>query len=315
MTEKISSIQSAARIIPDAKVNKDLYPNFSFNVSPYYKLHLFDPTTPVYYDIGAKGTVSVEPVPGINLSATGLYSIETTFDKIWRGEKGSLPHVRSSIKNYENVVKPRIDRLTAASYSKISKDLYARITAGYLEQMYAGVSSELLYSPVVSNLAIGAELNYLRPREYRQLYGFRKIPKLDVDKNGFFKTAYVSGYWDTGYYDYLAQIDFGKYLAGDIGQTLTLTRNFSNGWKVGGFFTLTDASFIEFGEGSFDKGIFFQIPINPILPYETRSYIQDGFKPLVGDGGQRTNVQGRLYDLTSDKIKSRLMKTWPRLWR
>ena len=69
--------------------------------------------------------------------ASGLYSIETTFDKIWRGKKGTLPHVRTSIKNYENVIEPRIETLTAASYSKVADDIYARITAGYLEQMYA----------------------------------------------------------------------------------------------------------------------------------------------------------------------------------
>ena len=104
-------------------------------------------------------------------------------------------------------------------------------------------------------------------------------------------------------------------MAGDIGQTITLSRNFSNGWKVGGFFTLTDVSFKQWGEGSFDKGIFFQIPLNPIIPNETRSYVQDGFKPLMGDGGQRVDVQGRIYNLISDKSKTRLVKTWPKLWR
>lgn len=315
MTSNLTLISSAPRTIPNAVINEELYPNFSFKVRPYYKLHLFDPTTPVYYDIGAKGILSIEPKPGINLTASGLYSVETTFDNIWRGEKGSLPHVRSSIKNYENEIRPRIETLTGASYSKLSKDIYSRITLGYLEQMYAGLSTEILYSPTEHDFSIGAELNYLKPRDYRQLYGFREIPRLKVDKDGFFKTAYISGYWDTGYYDYLAQLDYGKYLAGDIGQTITLSRNFSNGWKVGGFFTLTDVSFKQWGEGSFDKGIFFQIPLNPILPYETRSYIQDGFKPLMGDGGQRVNVQGRIYNLISDKSKSRLVKTWPKLWR
>ena len=120
---------------------------------------------------------------------------------------------------------------------------------------------------------------------------------------------------DTGYYNYLAQIDYGKFLASDLGQSIKLTRDFRNGWKVGGFFTLTDVSFDDWGEGSFDKGIFFQIPLNPIIPYETRSFVQDGFKPLMGDGGQRIDVKGRLYQLTSDKTQSNLLNTWPRIWR
>ena len=315
MTSKITSISTAPRVVTGAKIVENLYPEFSFTVRPYYKLHLFDPTTPLYHDVGAKGTIILNPHPGISLMATGLYSVNTTFDKIWRGEKGTLPHVRTSIKHYENVIKPRVETLTATSYSKISKDIYLRITGGYLEQMYAGVSSEVLYAPMESNLAIGTEFNYLKPREYRQLLGFREIPRLKVDKEGFLNTAYVSGYWDTDYYDYLAQIDYGKFLAGDIGQSFKLTRNFPNGWKVGGFFTLTDVSFKDWGEGSFDKGIFFQIPFNPIIPFETRSFVQDGFKPLMGDGGQRIDLKGRLYQLTSDKSKSQLLKTWPRIWR
>ena len=265
MSKKIASLTTAPRTLNNAAVVNDLYPGISFDISPYYKLHLFDPTTPLYYDIGAKGTITINPFPGLELMASGLYSIETTFDKIWRGEKGSLPHVRTSIKNYENVIEPRIDTLTAASYSKVADDIYARITAGYLEQMYAGISSEILYAPTQSNFAFGTEFNYLKPREYRQLLGFREIPRLKVDKNGFIRTGYISGYWDTGYYNYLAQIDYGKFLASDLGQSIKLTRDFRNGWKVGGFFTLTDVSFDDWGEGSFDKGIF----SNPSESYYT----------------------------------------------
>ena len=114
--------------------------------------------------------------------------------------------------------------------------------------------------------------------------------------------AYISGYWDTGYYDYLAQLDYGKYLAGDIGSTLTLTRNFKNGWKAGGFFTLTNASFASFGEGSFDKGIFFTIPLNPFIPYETRGSFGETIRPIQGDGGARLEVEGRLYNKVNDYI-------------
>ena len=40
---------------------------------------------------------------------------------------------------------------------------------------------------------------------------------------------------DTDYYNYLTQFDFGKYMAGDVGGTLTIKRQFPNGTTVGGF--------------------------------------------------------------------------------
>ena len=38
-------------------------PNFS--IYPYYKLHLFDPDQPIYYDIGPRARINYNPLPGI----------------------------------------------------------------------------------------------------------------------------------------------------------------------------------------------------------------------------------------------------------
>ena len=104
-------------------------------------------------------------------------------------------------------------------------------------------------------------------------------------------------------------------MAGDKGSTFTLTRDFRNGWKVGGFFTLTDASFSDFGEGSFDKGLFFTVPLNSSIPYETRSNISERIRPIQGDGGARVVVPGRLYEVLKDKSTLELKETWPKIWR
>ena len=61
------------------------------------------------------------------------------------------------------------------------------------------------------------------------------------------------------------KISAGEYLAGDIGSTIEFSRTFPNGVSFGAFATFTDVSTEQFGEGSFDKGIFFNIPI--LCPY------------------------------------------------
>ena len=68
--------------------------------------------------------------------------------------------------------------------------------------------------------------------------------------------------------------------------TLTVTRQFPNGWKAGGFFTRTDLSYEDFGEGSFDKGFFVKIPFASFMPFETRDHVTEIVRPLQGDGGQ-----------------------------
>ncbi len=98
--------------------------------------------------------------------------------------------------------------------------------------MYGGLSSELLWQPADSPLGIGIEANYVKKRDYDQRLGFQ-----DYD----IVTGHASAYYNFSE-NYLAQIDAGRYLAGDYGATFRLSREFANGWEIGGFFTKTDVS-------------------------------------------------------------------------
>ena len=309
LSRKIVQLQTAPKVVSDIIMNDEKYPSLDWSLTPYYRVHLFDPDRPVYYDFGPELNLSILPKPGIIFSSNLSTSVFTTFGDISRGPKGGLPNVRTQLKDYLIVTDNRIDNLYGASYSKITDNLYGRITAGYLENMYAGVSLEMMHSKKSSPVSYGIELNYVKPRGFRQLLDFREVNGMP-DYNGHF-----SGYWQTGYYNYDAQIDFGKYLAGDKGGTFTLSRNFPNGWNIGGFFTLTDASFRTFGEGSFDKGIFFTIPYSSFSPYQTRSALYEKIRPVQGDGGQRLEVPGRLNGIINQYKINSLNNTWNRIWR
>ena len=68
--------------------------------------------------------------------------------------------------------------------------------------------------------------------------------------------------WGTGF---LARLMPVAILRGDWGATFSLDREFNNGFRVGGYFTLTDVSSEDFGEGSFDKGIRFEVPLSWLM--------------------------------------------------
>ena len=87
----------------------------------------------------------------------------------------------------------------------------------------------------------------------------------------------------------------GRYLAGDWGGTLEVSRRFDSGIEVGGFATLTDVSASQFGEGSFDKGIFIRFPLQLLGP-ETAAQATALIRPVVRDGGQRLAVDNPLWD-------------------
>ena len=120
---------------------------------------------------------------------------------------------------------PPFERLTLAWYAKPAPELYSRVTVGYLERMYGGVSGELLWQQPDKPYALGAEINYVQQRDYDQLFGFQRLQRRHRPYLGLLR-------FGDGYH---AQLDVGRYLAGDYGATLALDREFANGIKVGRF--------------------------------------------------------------------------------
>jgi hypothetical protein len=78
---------------------------------------------------------------------------------------------------------------------------------------------------------------------------------------------------------------------------------------VGLWATKTDVSSEDFGEGSFDKGMFFKIPFDRLFGRNTRSGYSARIRPIQRDGGQRLedfsgniwwDIRGARYDAFSD---------------
>ena len=211
------------------------------------------------------------------------------FDEIDRPSDSVLPRVRSEFNRYYQDPDVGIDRLAADYYFKPSDTTFAKISAGLLEQSFGGIGGEILWRPEKSSFAYGAELYYVRQRDFDTLFKFREYDTV---------TGHVSAYYDTNFYDIDLAVHAGKFLAGDLGATLEATRRFANGWEIGAFATFTDVSFDDFGEGSFDKGLIFKVPFNWGLPYETRSTADITLRPVQRDGGQRLSPGDRLFRLT-----------------
>ena len=102
----------------------------------------------------------------------------------------------------------------------------------------------------------------------------------------------------------------GKYLAGDKGATIDLSRRFKNGFTLGIFATKTDLSAEQFGEGSFDKGFYFSIPTESFFTDFRQGNISFGLHPLTKDGGAMLNHINPLYALYGDTKSSSFRRDW-----
>jgi hypothetical protein len=301
-----AEIADAVDDAPDQAALLDTaFPKFSLGYGAYLSPSLFDPDNPVRADIGAQLDLSYVPRPGVILSGRFRQPIIGNLDESTRPSNSVLPHVRSDFNIYDRESDFEVTHLTGEYFFRPGENLYGRVSAGYLERMFGGVSGEVLWKPIDSPLALGVEVNYAKQRDFDVLFGFQDYDVL---------TGHASLYYDFGG-GFLGRVDAGRYLAGDWGATFTLDREFANGLRVGAYFTLTDVSFEDFGEGSFDKGIRLSIPLSWLSGEPSQSGFGTSISPTTRDGGQRLAVRNRLYDVTRNVHDPLLAERWGKFWR
>ena len=155
-------------------------------------------------------------------------------------------------------------------------------TAGILEEMFSGYGFEYLWFDPNKNYAVGFEMFDVMKRDYKLRFGTLDYQNITGHLN-FYYRIYLLIPFDL-------KVSYGEYLGGDIGSTIELSRSFNNGMQFGVFASSTNVSSEEFGEGSFDKGIFFNIPIY-------KNYVNYSWRPLTKDPGKKLIRKHTLKDL------------------
>ncbi len=213
------------------------------------------------------------------------YSLADNFDDLIYPPRDTYPaQVRSDVKEYINnfdqgVV---IGRAQFDYHLSPKKNNHIMLSAGILEEMFSGFGFEYLYFREKSNFAFGLEVFDVVKRDYRMKFGTLDYKNITGSVNFYYRNFNIIPF-DT-------KISYGEYLAGDEGVTFEFSRSFMNGTKLGVFATFTDVSSEQFGEGSFDKGIFFNIPVYG-------NFINYTWRPLTKDPGAKLNRKNSLHDL------------------
>lgn len=285
---------------------RDVYPLTSWSIAPVPSIQIFAGEIGFRPQITAEARGRVQVSSKLSFSGAIRQPVLGTFDDPGVASGRALPPVRRESGRYYSGSDPMLMRATGDYFFKINEDVYARASAGYLERQFVGVSGEALWKPVAQNWGIGLEVNYVRRRDPME---FVSLDDYEI------ATGHASLYWDTGFAGIEAQVDAGRYLAGDWGATFSLRRRFESGWSVGAFVTRTDVSAEDFGEGSFDKGIEVSIPLRWSTPFETRQVMDVNLRSLSSDGGARLNVSDRLYPTVRDLDRNRMEQNWGAFWQ
>lgn len=262
-----------------------------FNIG--YKQNLGGPDGFILYRVSANYRASYFFTRNLWLTGVASGNLLNNYDKFKYDAPSRLPRVRTDLRQYMTTSDINLPNLQLTTAGKLGRDVYAMAYAGYLEWMYAGAGGEILYRPMGERWALGANINRVRQRDYEQHFSFR-----DYTVN----TGHINFYYAFGREQRtLATLSAGRYLAGDWGATLDVARTFSNGVTMGAYATKTNVSSTEFGEGSFDKGIYFSIPFDLMLPRSNGSRATFLWQPLYRDGGAMLQRRYSLYSLTGDR--------------
>jgi len=300
---KVSLIDSNSNnpLISDSEFNPRIdFPEFSWTMSPALKHQIGGPEGFYLGQIFWKTDTTIKFRRNLSLYTSFGINLYDTFNDLKNPSQSNIPHVRSDIQDYLSEGKNNLQRMKLEYMFSPFKDIYMRADLGLIEEMFGGFGGEILYRPIDNDYSLGLSVHRVKQRGYKQRFSFKEYETT---------TGHASLYYDFPM-GISSQLSIGRYLAGDKGATIDLSRRFTSGFVLGIFATKTELSAEEFGEGTFDKGFYFSIPTSLFYSDFRTGNISFGLHPLTKDGGAFLIQHNSLFSILGDSSKNSILRDW-----
>ena len=289
----------------DSFKNHKFQPSVKFPVvfssfSPVLVSNIGNPEKFYFWGLDLQNTAEIQLNRNLILSSEINYSLYNNFQDTISGPASKMEHVRTDKVQYLKNSNLYIKRLQLDYIWSPHKDLYAKLSGGFFESMFGGFGGQVLYKPFDSNFNISFEGFYVKQREYDRTFKFRKYKTTTAHLN--FGYMFPMGIE--------SNISYGRYLAKDDGFTFDLSRRTRSGFRAGIYFTRTNVSAELFGEGSFDKGFYFQVPMDLFSKDYRGGYSNFKLSPLTRDGGAKLEFDKDLRGLIYNSSFNELIQGW-----
>ena len=263
-------------------------------------------TGPTFRSAAMIETMKIWPL-GLMTGARARINIGDNLTSLPTIRNSEIDTIRSDEENFANN-RFGIDQLYGSWLYTVMPDTHIAVSAGYLEEMFAGYGGEILYRPFGKTFAIGAQAWQVNKREPDSTLA----KGLASDKKN---TAHLNLYYEVPNQNMTLHGKVGRYLAEDFGATIALDKTFENGSKISGFVTATDEADEDiFGDTThIYSGISFSLPLGnaPYIP--AGSEIRVTSAPLARDTGQMIEVPLPLYEATEPFAYRQISRSWPEI--
>ena len=270
---------------------------------PDIKTHVGSPERFLYSGIGVKASTEIQFSRNIVFYSEVGKTIVNNFDRKVSVPNSALANVRTSIVDYlqQGSKNYYISNMALESIWSPYQNVYAKLSIGYLESMYGGIATEIMYKPFDSNTAFSFEYNDVKSRDFDQKFTFSNYK---ISTNHFNLAHYHPKS------NILIKWSYGNYLASDTGYTLDLSRRMPNGWQAGFWFSNTNVSAKQFGEGSFDKGFYIHVPLSIFSKNYSKDKQSFSLRSMTRDGAQKLELKNRLIDSFYGSTLTEFNENW-----
>jgi hypothetical protein len=218
-------------------------------------------------------------------------SVVENISGVTQASNSLLPHVRTDVADYKRGARFKLNRLMLNQYLHPAERVYARLSGGIYEEMYAGVGGQILYLPTNARWAADATVDALQQRGFKGWFDTRDYRTVTALGALHYKLPY----------EVTATVRAGRFLARDTGARIEFKRRFRSGIEVGAWYSKTNGNDITNpgapGSPYHDKGVFMNIPLNSMLPMDTQASAGFALAPWTRDVGQMVATPGDLYEL------------------
>lgn len=198
-----------------------------------------------------------------------------------------------------------VDRAYASWMHTILPDTHVALTAGYLEEMYAGYGGEILYRPFDSPFAIGAEGWSVYKRDGTSFMALGIAPEARF-------TGHVNMFYDIPGTDITAFAKAGQFIGGDVGVTGGAQMQLASGMKAKAYVTATDSDDKDVfgGDRNLQAGFQLAIPLGNLKYIPQGSEARVNIAPIGRDDGGLIDKPLSLYDVIEPVTYRHLGRSW-----
>ena len=276
-----------------------------FKLNPELSFSLGEEETTHLYRASATFEESKQWKYGIYTGSTLRFNIANNLHRLQRYKDFNTKPVRSDIDLFARQ-RVNLDRAFLSWIKTPLPDFHMAVTAGFLEEMYAGYGGEVLYRPFDSPFSIGAEAWEVYKRDPSMPLAAAFIP------GQHYFTGHVNMFYDIPDTDITAFAKIGKFIGGDEGVSTGAQAQFANGMKAKAFVNVTGADNKDVfnSDRNVYAGLHLSLPLGNLKFIPQGSEARVKVEPIGRDDAAIIDKPVSLYDVTEPMSYRRLGRSW-----